>query len=567
MFSFDNKLHNQCFQHHREYRNCKQCCCLNKGLMLTILGTIWFIITSIATTQAAAVYTNVNFHSNPTFEPICTAQEEHFIESDGKESSLIVEFNRAINSNQLMLCTRILSAPANYGFIIRLILPKIRHNHHNHKQYQEQQQQQKQHKQLINNNNNNNNNNNIGNVNKGNNNGLHNDLEGNTERKYGKGDGVSEMAVLIENVFNSSALSEKANQATTLSTELVGRTCPLSVFSSHDPHTPQWRLDPCQLEDTAPEMEDPVRLFHGRVRIVWEHNNHTLNAKLMVTVLGKGDQCRSENKHQCLKIGDEPILCISKALICDGIRHCPYSNEYDSDEDYEMCWKRSRYDEPIPPAIESDLLEHFALEIFHNLFAFDAPVLERKPDGKSNITKPDGPKEDATGGLNISLADNKGENVANDNSSLEVKGLGILGRRNATRNGLNSDLSKYGPWGYLMLGMLLCGGALLICGLWASASQHAANNERQSALQNANGGATNNINGEQLANANPPPNYEELDPPPPYSVLFPNQKASSSNTLNSSETSATSTMPATTTQLPPSAAPSTTRSTIRVAVN
>lgn len=131
-----------------------------------------------------------------------------------------------------------------------------------------------------------------------------------------------------------------------------------------------------------------------------------------------------------------------------------------------MCWKRSRYDEPIPPAIESDLLEHFALEIFHNLFAFDAPVLERKSEGKSNATKTDGPKEDAARGLNISLADNKGENVANDNSSLEVKGLGILGRRNATRNGLNSDLSKYGPWGYLMLGMLLCGGALLICGLW-----------------------------------------------------------------------------------------------------
>ncbi|KAI9582413.1 hypothetical protein GQX74_009801 [Glossina fuscipes] len=68
MFSFDNKLHNQCFQHHREYRNCKQCCCLNKGLMLTILGTIWFIITSIATTQAAAVYTRCLRDNGPTGE-------------------------------------------------------------------------------------------------------------------------------------------------------------------------------------------------------------------------------------------------------------------------------------------------------------------------------------------------------------------------------------------------------------------------------------------------------------------------------------------------------------------
>lgn len=27
-------------------------------------------------------------------------------------------------------------------------------------------------------------------------------------------------------------------------------------------------------------------------------------------------------------------------------------------------------------------------------------------------------------------------------------------------------LSKYGPWGYLILGMLLCGGTLLLCVLW-----------------------------------------------------------------------------------------------------
>lgn len=34
------------------------------------------------------------------------------------------------------------------------------------------------------------------------------------------------------------------------------------------------------------------------------------------------------------------------------------------------------------------------------------------------------------------------------------------------RASLTRGLSRYGPWGYLMLGMLLCGGALLLCGLW-----------------------------------------------------------------------------------------------------
>lgn len=38
--------------------------------------------------------------------------------------------------------------------------------------------------------------------------------------------------------------------------------------------------------------------------------------------------------------------------------------------------------------------------------------------------------------------------------------------KNEVRTSLTRGLSRYGPWGYLMLGMLLCGGALLICGLW-----------------------------------------------------------------------------------------------------
>ncbi|XP_033253610.1 uncharacterized protein LOC117192988 [Drosophila miranda] len=124
-------------------------------------------------------------------------------------------------------------------------------------------------------------------------------------------------------------------------------------FSSLDPHT-------AHTEDTASVMEDPVRLFHGRVRIVWEHGLHALRSKLMVTVLGKGEQCKDASRHQCLRIGDEPILCISKELACDGIRHCPYSNEYDSDEDYEMCLKQRRPGAGnLPAGLESDLFEQF----------------------------------------------------------------------------------------------------------------------------------------------------------------------------------------------------------------
>ncbi|XP_073845369.1 uncharacterized protein isoform X2 [Musca autumnalis] len=484
---------------------------------LSLIIGIWCLFSSVTSIPGAAVYTNVDFRSNPTFEPICNQRQEHFIESDGKESSLILEFNRADVNMHQQSCSRILSAPPNYGFIIRLILPKI---------WQPPQ------------------------YNSNNNKNAHRTTAAPSQ---GHGRRYARAATESSSIKNDDRSLEKSN--TTIATFKIGRRCPLSIFSSHDPHTPEWRLDPCQLEDTAPEMEDPVRLFRDRVRIVWDHANQTLNSKLMVTVLGKGDQCRSENKHQCVKIEDEPLLCISKDLICDGIRHCPYSNQYDSDEDYAMCWKRSRLGEPVPPAMESDIFEHFALEVFRNLFAFDVPSIGKGTTKGINTTV-----------VQKELNDEKtpeeeplfvdGNNTANSNATHTG---GHHPRRNGTRMGLNSDLSKYGPWGYLMLGMLLCGGALLICGLWASASQHAANNERESALQNANAvNAASGMAQDSLSTPAAPPNYEELDPPPAYSVLFPNQKAASSNTLNSLDVQGSVAHQ----QLSPSAAPSS-RSTAR----
>ncbi|XP_002074696.3 uncharacterized protein LOC6652463 [Drosophila willistoni] len=496
----------------------------------------WALITLLAASAAIVVQSAaVSFGdllSHPTFKPLCSAQPEHFIESEGKESSLIIELKPGGFGAQHSTCTRILSAPPNYGFIVRLILPKLRHN------------QQP-------------NDDNIGSI--GTIPGPGSSQSANimpatgslTKSRQSPGS-LTEMSALMDRLNSSGTVS--APSAT-----LVGRTCPLNIFSSLDPHTAQWRVDPCQLEDTASEMEDPVRLFHGRVRIVWEHGQNALKSKLMITVLGKGEQCKDKSKHQCLKIGDEPILCISKELACDGIRHCPYSNEYDSDEDYELCFKQRRPGAgTLPSALESDLFEQFALEVFRNLFAYDAPT-GPEGDGPRNVTasgngttamtstttlrkvytkdmkKPAGGEGSPNSIGENSEGDGGAVATKQDNETAETTGTGMgssgsgFTRRNSTRNGIHSDLSKYGPWGYLMLGMLLCGGALLICGLWASASQHAVNNEREAALAAANGGAGGL---DHQLNVASPPNYEELDPPPAYSVLFPNQKAASSNTLN-----------------------------------
>ncbi|XP_043644055.1 uncharacterized protein LOC122613755 isoform X1 [Drosophila teissieri] len=492
----------------------------------------WALITllaaSAAMVQSAAVFGDLLSH--PTFKPLCSAQHEHFIESDGKESSLIIELKPGLYGAEHASCSRILSAPPNYGFIVRLILPKLPHGQPLDAATTRSTPT------------------NIMAAAAGGNNSS-------KLRRTAKSGGMSESPELANStrVIASSAPSR-----------VLGRTCPLNIFSSLDPHTAQWRVDPCQLEDTASEMEDPVRLFHGRVKIVWEHGQHALRSKLMVTVLGKGEQCKDGSKHQCLKIGDEPILCISKELACDGIRHCPYSNEYDSDEDYELCSKQRRPGAgKLAAGLESDLFEQFALEVFRNLFANDAPTApEDLPrngsDGAvgldnstvtSTITlrkvhtkdmkKPGGDGSPNSIGPSL-VTEGDQQRPENDTAEMGVgtgAGSGFT-RRNSTRSGLHSDLSKYGPWGYLMLGMLLCGGALLICGLWASASQHAVNNEREAALAAANGGG--NGGGDHLG-ATSPPNYEELDPPPAYSVLFPNQKAASSTTLNLDATAASTT--------------------------
>ncbi|KAH8259919.1 hypothetical protein KR038_005794 [Drosophila bunnanda] len=518
--------------------------------ILQIYGA-WALITllaaSAAIVQSAAVSSFGDRRSHPTFKPLCSVQHEHFIESDGKESSLIIELKPGSYGEEHPSCARILSAPPSYGFIVRLILPKLRHS-----QPEPDPDTTSPATNIM---------------------------------PATSAVGGSTNSSKLRRTAKSEASMAMGQANSTMASRVVGRSCPLNIFSSLDPHTAQWRVDPCQLEDTASEMEDPVRLFHGRVRIVWEHGMNTLRSKLMVTVLGKGEQCKDGSKHQCLRIGDEPILCISKELACDGIRHCPYSNEYDSDEDYELCSKKRRPGAGhLPAGLESDLFEQFALEVFRNLFANDAPtgpaeVVPRNGSsegaGGDNSTasttttlrkvhtkdmKKPGDGDGSPNSIGPSLATAGVEHkLDNDTTELGVgtgAGSGFT-RRNSTRSGLHSDLSKYGPWGYLMLGMLLCGGALLICGLWvlccrlsshiesirslaASASQHAVNNEREAALAAANGGGGGG-GGQDHLGATSPPNYEELDPPPAYSVLFPNQKAASSNTLNLDATAASTT--------------------------
>lgn len=97
--------------------------------------------------------------------------------------------------------------------------------------------------------------------------------------------------------------------------------------------------------------------------------------------------------------------------------------------------------------------------------------------------------------------------------------------KNNNRTSLTRGLSRYGPWGYLMLGMLLCGGALLICGLWECCCRRNKPERSEDDTQN------NTAEQPSPILDCTPPNYEELDPPPSYSALFPAQKLNQDETL------------------------------------
>lgn len=62
--------------------------------------------------------------------------------------------------------------------------------------------------------------------------------------------------------------------------------------------------------------------------------------------------------------------------------------------------------------------------------------------------------------------DDNDDNFNDDDNSTDDSSMESSTTKHYRTITLSRGLSKYGPWGYLILGMLLCGGALLVCVLW-----------------------------------------------------------------------------------------------------
>lgn len=112
-------------------------------------------------------------------------------------------------------------------------------------------------------------------------------------------------------------------------------------------------------------------------------------------------------------------------------------------------------------------------------------------------------------------------------------------------------MTQYGLWEYLILGMLICGVILVLCGLWECCCQSSKHQLPDGGPASTSAATTvfiihsaermghqraNSTQDQEEAPPNPePPSYEELEQPPPYSSLYPVTKASNMEPLTLQE--------------------------------
>lgn len=83
------------------------------------------------------------------------------------------------------------------------------------------------------------------------------------------------------------------------------------------------------------------------------------------------------------------------------------------------------------------------------------------------------------------------------------------------RSNRNNSLSRYGSWGYMMLGMLLCSVLLLMCGIWECIRRVQKNDILEQFNNNTE------VNDTELHERNGDDTCPQYELPPSYSSLFP----------------------------------------------
>ncbi|CAH2068254.1 unnamed protein product, partial [Iphiclides podalirius] len=250
--------------------------------------------------------------------------------------------------------------------------------------------------------------------------------------------------------------------------------CKMLIYIG-DAKNPVWRLSLCGGNAAQVAAKAGTRLLPPKIRIVWNPPTtpyqHTEKLRLVVTAVNSGAMCNNESQFVC----GVTSLCISSYLVCDGVRHCPGGE----DEDSSACSHRRD-----PPLLE--LLRRFAARN-QELLGLD------QPDG---MTKP-----------SVIMKISEGEQKSN--AFMEFA----------------AALKPYGPWSYLVVGMLVCATILMFCLAWECCCKRSKPSDTPINIPpsciDMPPTVTVTAASQQLFAAPLPPTPPEYEPPPSYSSLFP----------------------------------------------
>ncbi|KAJ2946667.1 hypothetical protein O0L34_g12726 [Tuta absoluta] len=256
--------------------------------------------------------------------------------------------------------------------------------------------------------------------------------------------------------------------------------CKLLVYMGND-KSPSWRVNLCGGNAAAVAARAGTKFLPSKIKIVWNPPtspyHHTEKLRVVVTAVNSGEICNNQSQFHCGKTG----LCISSDLVCDGVRHCPGGE----DEEHTMCANRQE-----PPLLE--LLRRFAARN-QELLGLDQPDEMTKPSVIMKIS----------------------ESEQKSNAFMEFA----------------AALKPYGPWSYLVVGMLVCATILMFCLAWECCCKSSKPSDTPinipASCIDLSPTVTVTAASQQLFTTNLPPNPPEYEPPPSYSSLFPRAYKSS----------------------------------------
>lgn len=255
--------------------------------------------------------------------------------------------------------------------------------------------------------------------------------------------------------------------------------CKLLMYIG-DAKNPIWRISLCGGNSAAIAARAGTKLLPPKIKILWNPPTspyqQTEKLRLVITAINSGAVCNNESQFIC----GATSLCISSYLVCDGVRHCPGGE----DEEPSACSHRRD-----PPILE--LLRRFAARN-QELLGLDQPEGMTKPSVISDYKLP----------VKIS------EGEKSSNAFMEFA----------------AALKPYGPWSYLVVGMLVCATILMFCLAWECCCKTSKPSDvplnMPPSCVDLSPTVTVTAASQQLF-AQPLPSPPAYEPPPSYSSLFP----------------------------------------------